>query len=287
MPLGSLAGHARVSTTDPRAQAQCDRCREIYNIDQLSWQYQWAGAGLINTGLLVCRRKCLDIPFEQYRVLILPGDPIPVPNARPAPEFTPPAFNPQQPEGYSVNTYIPLPTDPYNQGFTPYQVGGVSPAATPWTAAQGTPQIGGFPPGFPATKAGVLAAAASASGIPTPAQVVDYSTTIASPSATQPWLTAQPNRTWLLMFSPAGPMSGFSKAQALLGSTTTLMFGPGMAWFWANTQGLGNVYTGAITVAGLTAGMPVWAWQSAYPNVIKLDGYGNPLLDGYGNWELL
>jgi hypothetical protein len=286
----NYTGRATVSPTNPIAFAECDRCRFLYNRTQLGPQYQWAGAGLIDTGLRVCfgsgTRRCMDKPFEQYKVLILPPDPIPVQFPRPSPDVTPPGNNPQQPLGYSVNQYIPLPTDPYNQGFTPFNLGGVSPAATPWTAAQGTPQTGGFPPGYPNTKAAVLAAIASASGIPLPVQVLDYSTTIARPSVSQAWFGAQPARSWLLMFSPAGPLSGFSETMALLGATTTLLFGPGQAWFWADAQMLSPTYRGAIACAGLVAGMPLWAWQSATPNIVKLDGRGNPLLDGYGHWEL-
>lgn len=281
MSLGSLAGRApRASTTDPIGMAECDRCRFWYQRTQLGFQFQWSGASLINTGLLVCRgsgtRRCMDIPFEQYRVLILPGDPEPVPYPRPSPDITPPAYAGLSP-----------PTDPYNQGFTPFQVGGVSPSATPWVAAQGTPQAGGFPPGYPTSKSAVLAAIAAASGIPTPGQVLDYSTTIVRASTTQALIGGQPERTWLLMYSPTGPLSGFSEGAAILGATQTLMFGPGQAWFWATSQGLGTVYPGAITVAGLIAGMPIWVWQSAFPQIVKLDGYGNPLLDGYGHWQIL
>lgn len=261
----SYFGRAHVSTTDPEAVGECDRCRFWYNRSQLGPQYQWAGAGLIDTGLIVCRgsgtRRCMDVPFEQYRVLILPGDPIPVRNARPSPDTTPPGTNPQQPLGYTVNQTLPLPTDPYNQGFTPFALGGVPPSAAPWEGVAGTPQSGGFPPGYPTTKAATLAAIAAVSAIPVPAGVVDRSITIAAASVTQSLMAANAARAWLLIYSPDGSMSGFSEGSAILGSTTTLMLGPGMAWFWATAQGLGTVYQGALTAVGLRVGMPVWAWE--------------------------
>ena len=275
MPMGSLAGHARVSTTNPVAQAECDRCREIYNRNDLTWQYQWGGSGLVNTGLLVCKRKCLDKPFEQYRSLILPGDPIPVPYPRPSPDVTPPAFLGLTP-----------PTDPYNQGFTPFSLGGVPPSLSPWEGVAGASQPGGFPPGAPNTKAAVLAAVAALTGI-SPPQVIDSSITITSPSTSQLLMTAQPARTWMLIYSPTAQLSGFSLGTALLGSTTTLMLGPGQAWFMATAQGLGNCYTGAVSAVGLFNGMPIWAWESVYPGSVELDGFGNPILDGFGNWILI
>lgn len=281
MAWGSMVGRARpASASDLIGMAECDRCRFWYSRDQLGPQFQWAGAGLIDTGLRVCRgsgtNRCMDIPFEQYRVLILPGDPEPVPFPRPSPDTTPPAF-----------VGLTPPTDPYNQGFTPFALGGVPPSASPWEGVAGTPQLGGFPPGFPITKADTLAALAAVSGIATPGQLFDCSITIAQPSASQALMTDQPARTWMAIYSPVAPLSGFSESAAILGATTTLMLGPGMMWFWANAQGMQSVYTGALTGVGLVAGMPIWAWQTAWPNIVKLDGYGNPLLDGYGHWELL
>jgi hypothetical protein len=42
----------------------------------------WAGPGLINKRLLVCRR-CLDTPQDQLRSILIPADPIPILNPRP------------------------------------------------------------------------------------------------------------------------------------------------------------------------------------------------------------
>lgn len=77
-----LPKYARVSTTDPVAWAQCDRCGFIRNRTDLTWQFQWAGVSLFNQEVLVCKDRCYDTPNEQLRTIILPPDPPPVLNAR-------------------------------------------------------------------------------------------------------------------------------------------------------------------------------------------------------------
>jgi hypothetical protein len=74
-------GHARVSSTNPRAFARCDRCGFIYNLENLQFQFEWSGTRLFNTNLLVCD-PCLDEPFEQLRTITLPPDPVAVEDAR-------------------------------------------------------------------------------------------------------------------------------------------------------------------------------------------------------------
>lgn len=76
-------GRARVSARRPSALGICDRCGFTYNLKDLRWQYQWAGAHLQNLRLLVCENTCLDIPQEQLRSIIIPPDPLPVFNPRP------------------------------------------------------------------------------------------------------------------------------------------------------------------------------------------------------------
>jgi len=79
--------HPRGASTDrsaPRAWATCDRCGFIYNHYKLSWQYDWAGPQLINKRFLVCPR-CLDVPQENLRTIVIPPDPPPIYNARPEP----------------------------------------------------------------------------------------------------------------------------------------------------------------------------------------------------------
>ena len=74
-------GRAQVSTRNPQAFAICDRCGFLYNHIRLSWQFDYAGAGLINKRILVCD-TCNDGPQSQLRNIILPADPVPVQNAR-------------------------------------------------------------------------------------------------------------------------------------------------------------------------------------------------------------
>ena len=81
MGYASRSGRATTSATNPRAFAVCDRCAIWYNHHQLRWQYDWAGASLINKRLLVCN-TCYDTPQEQLRAIIIPADPVPIVNPR-------------------------------------------------------------------------------------------------------------------------------------------------------------------------------------------------------------
>lgn len=81
MAYASQAGRARTSATNPQAHAICDRCGFRYNFVDLTWQYEWRGAALLNIKILVCRR-CLDTPQENVRSIIVPADPQPIVNAR-------------------------------------------------------------------------------------------------------------------------------------------------------------------------------------------------------------
>ena len=74
-------GHARVDRNSPRAWGICDRCGFLYNLEDLQWQYVWAGTRTANTNLRVCN-KCTDVLQEQLRVFVLPADPVPVANPR-------------------------------------------------------------------------------------------------------------------------------------------------------------------------------------------------------------
>lgn len=75
-------GRASVSPSSPRAFGVCDRCGFTYQLNSLSWQFNWAGSKLQNLRIAVCDR-CYDKPQEQLRSLILPPDPEPKFNARP------------------------------------------------------------------------------------------------------------------------------------------------------------------------------------------------------------
>lgn len=77
------ARHVRVDPTNPEAAGECSRCGRWFNLRELTWQMQWAGPRLFNTGLLVCiSGNCLDVPQEQLRTIVIPPDPMPVMNAR-------------------------------------------------------------------------------------------------------------------------------------------------------------------------------------------------------------
>lgn len=77
-------GRARVNVHDTQAFGTCDCCGFTYNLNDLHWQYEWAGDRLINLHLRHCP-TCLDVPNEQRRSIILPPDPLPVANPRPEP----------------------------------------------------------------------------------------------------------------------------------------------------------------------------------------------------------
>jgi hypothetical protein len=82
MGYASRQGRARISSRNPQAAAVCDRCGGVYNHTSLNWQYDWAGASIINKRILVCRH-CLDNPQQQLRAIVLPADPMPIMNPRP------------------------------------------------------------------------------------------------------------------------------------------------------------------------------------------------------------
>lgn len=82
MGYASRAGHARTNARSPRAHAICDRCGRRFNHIDLHWQFDWRGATLQNTRLLVCR-SCEDAPNPQLRTITLPADPVPIMNPRP------------------------------------------------------------------------------------------------------------------------------------------------------------------------------------------------------------
>jgi hypothetical protein len=103
MAYASRSGRARVSSKNPQAFGVCDRCGMWYNHVDLMWQFDWAGASLINKRILVCR-PCNDVPQEQLRAIVLPADPVPVMNPR-----TEPYLND---ENDNLATTVPLATDP-------------------------------------------------------------------------------------------------------------------------------------------------------------------------------
>lgn len=69
-------------TRYPRPVSFCDRCNHEYYLDDLPYQYDWRGASLQNLHLRVCER-CLDIPNDQLRPIIIGPDPVPLVDPRP------------------------------------------------------------------------------------------------------------------------------------------------------------------------------------------------------------
>jgi hypothetical protein len=87
MAYASQAGRARTSARSPQAHAICDRCAFRYNHVDLRWQFDWAGASVVNKRMLVCNR-CYDKPQEQLRAIVVPADPMPIINPRTEPFVT-------------------------------------------------------------------------------------------------------------------------------------------------------------------------------------------------------
>lgn len=83
MGWASRLGRARISASRPQAAGQCDRCGGIFTHATLSFQYDYAGSGLVNKRLLVCN-SCNDRPQHQLKAIVLPADPVPIQNPRPA-----------------------------------------------------------------------------------------------------------------------------------------------------------------------------------------------------------
>jgi len=109
MSYASRSGRARTSPKNPQAHAICDRCGGRYNHVDLSWQFDWAGAALINKRILVCD-PCTDTPQQQLRTIVLPADPPVVMNARPE-YFIAASVDYRTTQGNTVNakTGIPVP----------------------------------------------------------------------------------------------------------------------------------------------------------------------------------
>lgn len=101
-------GRAQISARNPRALAICQRCGSMYNLDDLTWQWDWQqGPRLRNLMIQVCR-TCLDEPQESGRTVLLPPDP--VAKAFPLPEDYVSADNPTSYLGYNAAArFMPQP----------------------------------------------------------------------------------------------------------------------------------------------------------------------------------
>lgn len=75
---------ARVNPSSPRAWGTSDRNGFVSNVENMRFQWDWAGTSLVNKRILVSQDE-LDKPQRQLGTVILPPDPMPVMNARPEP----------------------------------------------------------------------------------------------------------------------------------------------------------------------------------------------------------
>ena len=73
--------YVRVNSSGPEAFGICDLCGLRFNHIDLRWNFEWAGQQLWNTRSLRCWR-CVDVPNETLRAIVLPADPLPIINAR-------------------------------------------------------------------------------------------------------------------------------------------------------------------------------------------------------------
>ena len=247
MAIGDLQGFAHTSLRDPRAKGECDRCRFWYPLDALQRQFEWRGAYLGDTGYLVCCR-CLDIPQEQLRTIILPADPYPRVNPRPSPDVT----------GYALAGVAAIPTSPGNLGFSQYVLG--SPA---W--AEDYPNVfTGVPPNTTHIDGlyAVVNQVAALSLVPTPANFYFRGIVIDQQNISQVLLHSQPTRNVLIFYNPSSaPAQVALDTTAVWGMTTNLAVGPGEAYFWATAQGLGQCYQGPISVISQQQGIEFWCFN--------------------------
>lgn len=238
MALGNFAGRCKVDINRPTAQAECERCGCWWALDALSKQMQWQGSALIWTGNLVCPR-CLDTPFEQNKVLILPADPKPRLNARQSPDVTFPYFSGQTP-----------PTSPQNQGWTV------------WDLATAAPEAGTYP----IDKSDVLYAAQELSNITIPGNINDHGTTFGQAGIPITLLAANPTRTWVALYNPSnqGCEINLGSTAAAWNGALNLQIGAGQLYFWAIAQNLTTPYAGAISAISQYPGAPIWAWDTTF-----------------------
>lgn len=112
MGYASRSGRARTSPSGPQAHAICDRCGFRYNHVDLQWQFDWRGATLQNTRILVCDR-CNDDQQQQLRAIVIPADPVPIMNPR-VQDFVAASSNQRTTSGQNTTDFftgIPIPGD--------------------------------------------------------------------------------------------------------------------------------------------------------------------------------
>jgi hypothetical protein len=241
----NLNNKARVNRRSPSAWAICDFCsKQVLRVDLVP-DRQYMGTEIRETGFLVCKFTCVDVPQPQEKAILLPPDPLPVQDPRVD----------IAPNG--------------NFGFTQYMLGNV-------VNDNGYRGIGFFRIGFsgigvrsafvdpqiyPTTEYGFLVSLASISGIAFPLTITKRSTTIVQSNVAQALLPANAARQWVAIYNPGGAQFAISTGTAAFGSLSSMMTGPGECWFWATAQQAGTVWQGPMTVVGLVPGAPVWAWE--------------------------
>lgn len=231
--MAQFTGRARISRRRPRAMGESDRSGFWYNHGDLVQQFMWSGNRLVPTGWLVGPDE-VDVPNPQLRSIILPGDPRPILNARPSPNVT----------GVPIIGQ-PLPTTPGNLGFSQYELGPSN------------------PPLYPQTFASALAAALAIADVTAPADLGAYAVPLVQ-NTTATILSANPTRTFLMIFNPTWSAVQISTGTATLGALGNLAIGPGEAYFWATSQSLGTVYQGAMTaISGWGGRLPLWIWEDS------------------------
>jgi hypothetical protein len=105
------SNYVRVDPSNPQSAGQCDLCGFWFALRDLTPQTQWAGTHIFQFNSLRCW-KCLDVPNEQLRTIILPPDPPPMQNSR-VPNF---AFEQQTIRITQAGTLIPNANPPWNAG---------------------------------------------------------------------------------------------------------------------------------------------------------------------------
>lgn len=75
---------ARIDAYKPEGHGTCDRCSQIVTKADMIWEMEYRGNSLMRTGFLVCS-TCLDKPYEGWRPILLPADPVPLLNSRTEP----------------------------------------------------------------------------------------------------------------------------------------------------------------------------------------------------------
>ena len=112
MGYASRSGRARTTPSNPRAFGVCDRCGMWYNSGTLNWQFDWRGATLQNTRILVCN-ICNDDQQQQLRAIVIPADPVPIMNPR-VQDFVAASSNQRTTSGQNTTDFftgIPIPGD--------------------------------------------------------------------------------------------------------------------------------------------------------------------------------